>query len=218
MSSGRAPSAQGWSRAAIEASRPAPGGRCVTSTSRVNMGEVCKTPRDIFLAALATAQPGELVYGREVLIAGAIGAFDLRGSIDFVVLLWDGPRPLLRLVESKAARRERTYQRIQVAVYGLLMRAALAALPLVVAGVRFDLAAVHCVVACVEAATNKLGDLLTLPPLDLTVVEDEIERLLAPDGRLFRIYASDEDVLEYQLDPKCDTCTRNSACLAEAAR
>jgi hypothetical protein len=76
------------------------------------------------------------------------------------------------------------------------------------------------VVARIEEATNRLGDLLTLPPLDLTVVEEDITRLLAPDGPLCRIYASDEDALAFQLDPKCDTCTHspNSVCLAEAAR
>src|SRR5207248_4218069 len=104
----------------------------------------------------------------------------------------------------------------EVAIYGLLMCAALAALPLIVAGVR--LAQVQCVVARIEEATNTLGDLLTLPSLDLKVVEDDVARFLAPDGHLYRIYTSDEDALEFQLDAKCDTCTNNSACLAEAAR
>jgi hypothetical protein len=59
---------------------------------------------------------------------------------------------------------------------------------------------------------------LTLPPLDLTVVEDDVARFLAPDGRLCRIYVSDEDALEFQLDAKCGTRTFNAGCLAEAAR
>jgi predicted RecB family nuclease len=93
-------------------------------------------PWNTFITDLATARQGELVYGREVLIHGAIGAFDLSGAIDFVVLLWEGLLPILRLVETKAARRDRTYQLIQVAIYGLLVGAALTALPLVVGGAR----------------------------------------------------------------------------------
>jgi hypothetical protein len=199
-----------------EAALVAAGGRCVTTATRDKMGELVKTPWDTFIAALATAQSGEIVYGREVLIEGPIGAFDVGGAIDFVILMWEGRLPILRLVECKASRRDRTCQRVQVAIYGLLVRAALAALPLIVAGVR--LAQVQCVVARIEEATNTLGDLLTLPPLDLTVVEDDVVRFLAPDGHLYRIYMSDEDALEFQLDPKCDTCTNNSGCLAEAAR
>src|SRR5436190_347332 len=75
MRSGRAREEQ------CEAALVAAGGRCVTTAIHDKMGELVKTPWDTFITALATARPGELVYGREVLIDGAIAAFDLSGAI-----------------------------------------------------------------------------------------------------------------------------------------
>jgi len=70
-----------------------------------------------FRSAISTVQPGQDAYGREVALSTQIGAFELQGRVDFLLLLWRDGRPVLRLVECKASRRDRTYQRIQACLY-----------------------------------------------------------------------------------------------------
>jgi hypothetical protein len=56
----------------------------------------------------------------------------------------------------------------------------------------------HGALRCPTPRSNtRPGVRLTLPPLDLTAAEDDVARLLAPDGRLYRIYVSDKDALEF---------------------
>ena len=81
------------------------------------------------LEALPANTPG---FGREVEITGTIGAFT--GRMDCVLVLWDRGTPRLRIVESKASRKDRTYHRVQLSVYVILLRDLLRANPLVIAG------------------------------------------------------------------------------------
>ena len=55
---------------------------------------------------LAALTPGQTGYIREVAVTGTVGAFELRGQVDFLLVLWRDGRPRLRLVECKASRRE----------------------------------------------------------------------------------------------------------------
>jgi hypothetical protein len=56
-------------------------------------------------------------YGWEVAVTADIGAFSVQGRVDFAVILWREDRAVLRLVECKASRRDRTYHRIQTCIY-----------------------------------------------------------------------------------------------------
>jgi hypothetical protein len=79
-----------------------------------------------FAGQLAALTPGQPAYGRQVKVGGVIGAFRVSGIIDFVLLRWIDGVPHLSLVECKASRRDRTYPRVQVAVYRMLLRQMLA--------------------------------------------------------------------------------------------
>lgn len=172
-----------------------------------------------FVAALAMLEPGQNAYGREIAVDADLAAFTLRGNIDFVLVLWREGRPLLRLVECKASRRDRTYHRVQVAIYRMLVRALLADEPTLCAGSAIEPATVECVVARIDESTSQSQDILQLPPLDDLEREDaDIERLLSEGGAIERIIGADLDELPYQLDAKCDGCVFNIHCFPESAR
>ena len=84
-----------------------------------------RTPWELFSERVAELKVGEMAYGREVGVSVSVGAFDIEGRIDFVLVTWRGSQPILRLVEGKASRRDRTYHRLQVATYHLMVRAML---------------------------------------------------------------------------------------------
>ena len=84
-------------------------------------GEV-STSWEMFARRCAELTPGQAAYGREIDVQGVLGGFDVAGRVDFVLVRWEGDRPLLRLVECKASRKDKTYQRVQLALYRLLVR------------------------------------------------------------------------------------------------
>lgn len=90
--------------------------------ARRDAGEDTRTTWAEFAQILRTLEPGQLVFGREVDVDGIVGAFEVLGRIDFVIVEWDGSVPRVRLVECKASRKDKTYQRIQAAVYRVLVR------------------------------------------------------------------------------------------------
>ncbi|GFH65748.1 hypothetical protein Srut_22620 [Streptomyces rutgersensis] len=173
---------------------------------------------DDFADALESLEGQRPAYGREIRLAGSLGAFDVEGRADFLLLLWEGGRPVIRVVECKASRRDRTYQRLQVAFYALLIKARLASRPLTIAGERLDPERVECVVARIDAETNERQQIMNLAPLDLSLEEADAVRLVADDGTLAGIMKADLDDLGYQLDAKCDGCVFSVDCLTESAR
>src|SRR5262249_26870157 len=126
--------------------------------------------------------------------------------------------PRLRLVECKASRKDRTYHRVQVVLYRLIVGALLAAAPVSLAGFALRPEDVECVVARIDEATNTVHDVLALEALDLDMEEADVLGLLAPGGPLCRILATPLDTLDYQLDARCDECVFNVHCLPESAR
>ena len=175
------------------------------------------TPWDLFAQRCAEVRPGQAAYGREIEVGGGAGAFHLSGRIDFVLLRWDGERPVLRLVECKASRKDRTYQRVQLALYRMLVRPLLDR-PLVIGGRAVTPDAIECVVARIDESDNTTQDILAITPLDLEMEEADIRLLLGADGPLKGILDREIDKLPYQLDAKCDDCALNVYCLPEAAR
>jgi hypothetical protein len=172
-----------------------------------------------FCSALAPLVEGQQAYGREIGVGGPLGAFKLEGRIDFALLLWRQGQPVLRLVECKASRRDRTYHRVQVAAYRRLVADLLTERPLVVAG--RAVTAVEICVARIEEATNESQDMLALEPLDpetLTILLAYLERMLATDGPLTRILGTELDELEFQLDDRCNDCFFAVHCFTESAR
>ncbi|MFP5262374.1 MAG: AAA domain-containing protein [Blastocatellia bacterium] len=161
---------------------------------------------------------GQTAYGREIEVSGSIGAFDVRGVIDFVLILWRNGRPRLRLVESKASRRDRTYHRIQVTAYSMLVRQLLLAYPVVVNGITLTPDDMECVVVRIDESTNQGQAILEISSFDLETEQVDIELLLAQQGPFEAIVNTPIGDLSYQLEEKCDGCVFNIYCLPESGR
>lgn len=179
-----------------------------------------RTPWSRFAQVASTLQPGELAYGRELIVEGHIGAFDVEGAIDFALIAWtDGGQPTLRLIEGKSSRKDRTYHRIQVVSYLILVRQELARVPLEIAGRRVAPDEIDVAVARIDEDTGtpqRFGDLE--PLADTAREEADIERLLSDRGRLAQIVSADLDEVPFQLNGKCDGCVFNVDCLSESGR
>ena len=169
-----------------------------------------------FLGEASRLAQGQSGYAREVRIEGVFGAFRVSGRIDFCTLRWIDGRPRIRLVECKASRRDRTYQRVQIGAYGLLARSLLSGHS--VGGATLTPADVECVVARIDESTNRAQVILDLPPLDLGQEEADIRSLLNAGGTFDAIVGTQLDELDYQLDSKCDACVFSVHCYPESAR
>ncbi len=168
---------------------------------------------------LAALTPGQTGFIREVAVTGVIGAFELRGQVDFLLVLWRDGRPRLRLVECKASRRDRTYHRVQVTLYRLLLGQLLAGAPLQIAGHIIDPDAIEVVVARIDEATGQGQSIPELPVFpELGSIAHDLRQVLAADGPLDRILRTELDALPFQIDEKCDDCALSVHCLTESAR
>src|SRR5262249_6272762 len=90
-------------------------------TETASKGKQASAPWKDFAGTLSSLPAGQPAYGRQIEVEGIIGAFLVKGVIDFVLLRWAEGLPRLCLVECKASRRDRTYHRVQVAVYRMLL-------------------------------------------------------------------------------------------------
>lgn len=154
---------------------------------------------DAFADALRRLQKGRNAFAREVSIRGNLNGFAIEGRIDFVIAIWRDGELRLRLVECKASRRDRTYHRIQLALYLAIVTELLTNTPIQVEGVLLAPAVVDAVVARIDETTNEAWPILELPPLNLEMELADVERLLAQGGRLDRIARTALDDLEYEL-------------------
>lgn len=187
----------------------------VAALPKGKRGEV---PWETFAAELATVPHGAQGYARQIAVGGTIGAFRVYGIIDFVLVRWSESGPRLVLVECKASRRDRTYHRVQVALYRVLLRGILGEQTVQIADGAVSPTAIECVVARVDPDRNATQSILALPPLDLTHEEADLRQLLAPGGRLDTAADRSLDEIGFQIGTKCDGCTYASYCLTESAR
>lgn len=171
-----------------------------------------------FRDLVAGLKAGEAVYAREVEVSAQIGAFEVKGRIDFLILLWRESSPILRVVEAKASRRDRTYHRIQLAFYCSILRDYLDSDALTVDGHAIAGASIEGVIARIDEETNKAQNILELSPLDLSMELADVERLLQADGEIAQILSQPLDDLGFKLDSKCDDCVFNIHCFPESAR
>lgn len=168
------------------------------------------------LAALA---PGRDAFAREIKISGPIGGFLVDGRMDFVMALWRGGRPRLRIVETKASRRDKTYHRIQIASYKLIIGRMAAEGRIVIGGFRIGPDEVEYSVGRYDEKTNTLQDLLSTSSLDLGMETDDILQKTRRDGELATIASvKDASTLPYCLDEKCDNCEFDVRCMTQSAR
>ena len=171
-----------------------------------------------FVTELLTIRPGVNVYAREVNIAGDIGTFNVSGRMDFLLVVWRNGTPFLRIVECKASRRDRTYHRVQLAIYRMLTLQSMHEYPLNIGGIELSASSVECVVARIDEDTNTAQNILDIPPVHDVLIESDVSSLLAKGGQLESILLSDLSDLPYRLDSKCDGCIFNVDCLPESGR
>ncbi|QLH75254.1 MAG: AAA family ATPase [Methanomassiliicoccales archaeon] len=163
------------------------------------------------------ARPGAPFYAREVELSGTIGRFSIHGRCDFIVLHWKDGKPKLRVVECKASRKDKTYHRVQLAAYVLLIRAYLADGTFNIAGHLLEASSLEGVVARIDEKGDN-QEIMSLPSFDLTTEMEDVLRLLSEGGELDRITSTDIDELSYRIDRRCDPCVFSVICLPESAR
>lgn len=173
---------------------------------------------DDFVAQLTTLSPGQNAYGREVRISSTLEGFRIEGRMDFVLLLWDVNIPKLRVVECKASRKDRTYHRIQVAVYRMLIQQLLETTPLNIGSHTVSSVTIDAVVARIDESTSENQAILNIPALELETESADARKLLADTGPLSRIVQTPLAELNYQIEQKCDDCVFSVHCLPESAR
>lgn len=171
-----------------------------------------------YLRRVGDLPAGTDCFAREVEIEGTVGEFVLSGRMDFLILRWKDGVPHLRIVECKASRRDKTYHRIQLAAYRIMLGELLERDGIVLGGRRYDDAVLESVVARIDEDTNEVQDALAMPSLDLEQEMGDLRSLLAADGPLVRIDAADLDDLGYCIDSKCGSCVHCPICLPESAR
>jgi hypothetical protein len=146
-----------------------------------------------FVSHLRNLDSKQPAYGRNVCVSADVGAFHVKGEMDFLMVLWDqNGAARLRIVECKASRRDRTYHRIQVALYHMILCDLLKEAPVSICGKILKSKDVDCVVVRIDESTNNIQSILGLQPLngaDVDQLEEDITHLLAPAGRLKQIAA-----------------------------
>jgi hypothetical protein len=173
-----------------------------------------------FVSHLRNLDSKQPAYAHNVCVSADVGAFHVKGEMDFLMVLWDqNGAARLRIVECKASRRDRTYHRIQVALYHMILCELLKENPVAICGKILKSADVDRVVVRIDESTNNIQSILGLQPLngaDVDQLEEDITHLLATEGRLKQIAARDVETLDYQLNEKCSTCIFDVNCLPES--
>lgn len=178
-----------------------------------------EAPFDDLRPHLARIAPGEERFAREINVDGAIGAFHVGGRIDFVIVRWLDGRPRIRIVETKASRKDKTYQRIQVASYRLILGRMAEDGRIVIGGFRLAPADIEYSVGRFDEKTNTPQNLLSVGALALEMETDDILQKMRPGGELAAIAATTDPLsLPYCLDEKCDNCEFDVRCMTESAR
>ena len=190
----------------------------------INIGNIASTLEqeqeiswEDFISKVRNLDLNQAAYARQVKVEADIGSFHVVGKIDFILVLWENNNPKLRIIECKASRRDRTYHRIQVVLYRMMVQSLMQDSTLVVSNIYIKPEDIECVVARIDENTNTAQDILALDSLEsLDQEREDIERLLGERGRLIQIVHCDIQDLEYQINEKCNTCVFNVYCLPDS--
>ncbi len=173
------------------------------------------TDWDSFINYLKNAEEGRDVFMREVEISHDEGTFTLHGQMDFVILRWISGQPVIRILECKSSRKDKTYHKIQLASYVLMIKQKFAE-GVVISGVKRDVA-VECAVVRVEGHTG-IQDPLKTQSLNLENEMMDLRELVDGNGPLYAAYNSDYNDIDYCLGSKCSMCTHSAICAAESIK
>ena len=173
------------------------------------------TDWDSFIDYLENARESKDVFMREVEICSDEGAFTLHGQMDFVILRWISGNPVIRILECKSSRKDKTYHRIQLASYVLMIKQKFAE-GVVIGGVKRDVV-IECAVVRVEGHAG-VQDPFEVPSLNLENEMLDLRELVDINGPLYAAYISDYSHIDYHLGSKCSMCTHSAICAAENIR
>lgn len=173
------------------------------------------TDWDSFINYLKNAEEGRDVFMREVEVSHDEGTFTLHGQMDFVILRWISGQPVIRILECKSSRKDKTYHKIQLASYVLMIKQKFAE-GVVISGVKRDVA-VECAVVRVEGHTG-IQDPLKTQSLNLENEMMDLRELVDGNGPLYAAYNSDYNDIDYCLGSKCSMCTHSAICAAESIK
>lgn len=160
---------------------------------------------------VAKATPRERLYARQVALEGSMGRFHLKGRMDFLLLDWKRGEPLVRVVEAKATRKDRTHHYVQLALYALLVEED----PPLWQGQRVPLE--FMVVRMDPGTRQPESPLCPLRPEELELLaqaKEDVQALLAPGSPVEAALEVDDPLaLPYNLNARCDACPFSSVCL-----
>jgi len=144
----------------------------------------------------------------QVPLRGSIGAWDVRGLADLIAV-WPGDKSnvKIRVFEIKASWKERTYHRVQVAIYALLLSELLKK-----SGAENDIDGG----VIYKKSEFKNLDSESLPSFELKPIIEDVKRLLGASGELDRIHHCLLSKVECQLSWKCESCIYNECCFTRA--
>ncbi len=170
--------------------------------------------------AIEDLEEGQSAFAREVKLEDVeLNAFTLSGRMDFLLVRWRDGHPYFRVVETKASRKQKTYHRIQVATYVLLLENLLSDSPVRVAGHQIGPRDIEAVVGRINEETEQVEDILEMEAFDLSQEQADIQGLTnESNGKLGDIVEESIDNIPYQLDAKCDSCRFDVHCFPESAR
>ena len=173
-----------------------------------------------FVWAITQCAPPREVFAREVQVEACIGTFRLFGRIDFMLLRWrENGEPVLHLVECKASRKDKTYQRLQVVLYRMMLERIFQDAPLLIQGHLIKAPEVHLHVVRIDGQTNEMMGLDDLPVIASSeAMEQDILSLLRPGGTLDALLDEPLEALPFCLEAKCDDCQFHQHCFAESSR
>jgi hypothetical protein len=171
-----------------------------------------------FVHELENLTAGQKAFAREVQVRGILGQFIVSGRIDFLILYWRNGLPVLRISEAKASRRDKSFHRIQAALYLMLIRQMVEANPVRFHEYELTPNQIECSIVRIDQEQNRMQSILNSAPLDdLSQEEADINRLLCSDGPILRIINAPLDELPYKLEVKCDDCVFNVHCMPESS-
>jgi hypothetical protein len=155
----------------------------------------------------AKAAPGPILL-YQIPLKGSIDAWDVRGKADLIAI-WpiDKDAVKIRVFEIKASWKERTYHRVQVAIYALLLSDLVKKL-----NIRYDIDGG----VIYRKSDLKNLDPKNLPSFELGPIIEDVKRLLSQNGELDRIHHCPLPKIEYQLSWKCESCIYNECCFTRA--
>jgi len=171
----------------------------------LDVRDVERAAPEAFAREVRAQKEGRVLYYQPNL-KGRIGDWDCEGRADLIEVTRDARGLAATVVDFKASARETVSFRLQVAFYVRLLKATLGA-----AGV--ELSELSGAVAARGGSTEDGWE-----PFDLSLYDDEIERLVAaPSSDVARAALAGRGRARYHLRAACDGCPYNALCFADTA-